>query len=300
MVFDSIQCYFTVNKLTTHFQHAYREGHSTSIALTEITDDWLREIDDKNIVGAAFDIIDDSLLLEKCVCYGFPPPAMWIKSYLSNRTQRVFFNGSLSNIIQVQSGIPQGSCLGPLLFSIFTNDMLLALSKASVSMYADDSTLYMSATTATEMTATLNKELQLVSEWVARNKLVLNISKTKSIVFGTNQSLNPKSQLNLIINNVEIEQVEVTKLIGVTLDCKLSWSKHIDTTVARIGRSTSIIMRCSTFLTALSTRQVLQGVVLWHLDYCSVVWSGATKTDFLKLAQNCRHSWPLDEHRKLI
>ena len=88
-------------------------------------------------------------------------------------------------------------------------------------MYADDSTLYTSATTVSEITATLNIELQLVSEWVARNKLVLNISKTKSIVFGTNHSLNPKPQLNLVINNVEIEQVEVTKLLGVTLDCKL-------------------------------------------------------------------------------
>ena len=130
--------------------------------------------------SAAFDIIDHSLLLEKHMCYGFTPPAiMWIKSYFSNRTQRVFFNGSLqqmeaTNKIQVESGIPQGSCLVPLLFSIFTNDMPLALSKTSASMYADDSTLYTSATTATEMTATL-KELQLVSERVARNKLGLNV-----------------------------------------------------------------------------------------------------------------------------
>ena len=139
-------------------------------------------------------------------------------------------------------------------------------------MYVGDSTLYTSATTATEMTATLDKE------WVARN-----ISKTKSIVFGTNQSLNPKPQLNL----VEIEQVEVTKLHGVNLDCKLSRSKHIDTRVAKMGRCLSIIKRCSA-LTTLSTRQVLQALVLSHLDYCSVVWSGATKRDLGKfqLAQN--------------
>ena len=98
-------------------------------------------------------------------------------------------------------------------------------------MYVDDSTLYTSAITATEMTTALNKELQLVSEWVARNTSVLNISKTKSIVFGTNHSLNPKPLLNFVINNVEFEQVEVTKLLGVTLDCNISWSKHIDTTV---------------------------------------------------------------------
>ena len=101
-------------------------------------------------------------------------------------------------------------------------------------MYAVDSTLYTSATTATEMTATHNKGLRLVLEWVTRNRLVLNISKTKSIVFGTNHSLNPKPQLNLVINNMEIEQVEMTKLLGVTLDCKLSWSKHIDAVVAKM------------------------------------------------------------------
>jgi hypothetical protein len=88
----------------------------------------------------------------------------------------------------VESAIPQGSVLGPLIFSVFTN-MPLALSKASVSMYVDDSTLYTSATTESEMTATLNKELQLVSEWVVRNKT--NISKTKRIVFGTYHSPNP-------------------------------------------------------------------------------------------------------------
>jgi hypothetical protein len=134
-----------------------------------VTDDWLRKIDDKKILAtamlefsAAFDIIDHGLLMEKHMCYGFIPPAiLWTRSYLSNRTQKVFFNGSLYNIIQVESGIIQDSCLGPLLFSIFTNDMPLALSKASVSMYADDSTLCTSPTTVSEITATL-KELQLV------------------------------------------------------------------------------------------------------------------------------------------
>ena len=215
------------------------------------------------------------------MCYGITSTAiLWIKIYRSNRIQRVFFNGSLSNIIQVETGIPQGSCLGHLLFKIFTNEMPLALNNASVSRYADDSTLYKSATTASEITAALEIELQLVSEWVARSKFILNISKTKSIVLGKNHSLNLKPQLNLVINNVEIEQVEVTKLLGVILDCKLSWSKHIGTTVAKTGRSLSIIKSCSAFLITLSTRQVLQALVL---SYCSVVGSGATKRDLGKL-----------------
>jgi hypothetical protein len=73
-----------------------------------------------------------------------------------------------------------------------------------------------------------------------------------------------------------------------------AWSKHIDTTVAKMGRSLSIIKPCSTFLTALSTKQVLQALVLSHLDHCSVVWSGATKfwaqNRAARLALGCTHS----------
>jgi hypothetical protein len=134
----------------------------------------------------------------------------------------VYLNGSLSNVKHVGCGVPQGSSLVPLVFSILTNDLPLALNKACVSMYADDSTIYVLATTANEVTETLNMELQSVLEYVVSNKLVLNISETKSIVFGTNHSLRSRPQLNLVMNGVAVEQVEETKLIGVTLDCKRS------------------------------------------------------------------------------
>ena len=115
-------------------------------------------------------------------------------------------------------------------------------------MYADDSTIYASATTANEVTEALNKELQSVLEWVASNKLVLNITKTKSIVFGTNHSLSSRPQLNLVMNGEAVDQVEETKLLGVTLDCKLSWSKHIDAIVVKMGRGLAVIKRCSAFV----------------------------------------------------
>ena len=97
-----------------------------------MTDDWLKDIDQQNIVGAvlldlsaAFDVIDHSLLLKKLKCYGFTPSAVaWIECYLTNRTQKVFFNGSLSNARHIQCGNPQGSSLGPLLFLIFKNYLL--------------------------------------------------------------------------------------------------------------------------------------------------------------------------------
>jgi hypothetical protein len=138
-------------------------------------------------------------------------------------SEGVFFNGSFSNVKHVKCGVPQVSSLGPLLISssfFFTNDLLLALNKACVSMYADESTIYASSITANNISETLNKELQSILEWVASNKLVLNIYKTKSIVFGTNHS-----SLNLVMNGMTVEQVEKIKLLGVTLDCKLSWGE---------------------------------------------------------------------------
>ena len=78
-------------------------------------------------------------------------------------------------------------------------------------MYADDSTIYASATRNKEVTETINKELQSVLEWVSSNKLVLNISKTKSIAFGTNHSVSSRPQLNLVMIGVAVEQVEETK-----------------------------------------------------------------------------------------
>lgn len=96
----------------------------------------------------------------------------------------MLFNGSFSNSKNIHSGVPQGSCLGPLLYSIFTNDLHSVMNNARVVMYADDSTMYSTALECNELTDVLSSELRMVSVWVDMNKLVLNISKTKCILYG--------------------------------------------------------------------------------------------------------------------
>ena len=150
VVFDQVSSYFSINKLNSEFQHAYKKDHSTITALMQMTDQWMSDIDRKRIVGAvlldfsaAFDLIDHNMLLMKLAAYGFNNCTLnWMRSYSSNRMQTVYFNGSCSAVKAVQCGVPQGSCLGPLLYSIFTNAMPLVLSKVSVAMFADDSTVY--------------------------------------------------------------------------------------------------------------------------------------------------------------
>lgn len=123
----------------------------------------------------------------------------------------------------------------------------------------------------------------MVFKWVSVNKLVLNISKIKSIVFGTKQSLTISTLAESCTDNVAVEQVQETKLLGVTLDCNLSWWGHIDLLVQKMGRNISVIKKCSPFLTSQLTKQVMQTVLLSHLDYCSVIWSSTTKIHLAKL-----------------
>ena len=199
-----------------------------------MSDGWHREIENEKLVGAvlldftaAFDIIDHNLLLKKLKYYGFDSSAiLWLESYLANRTQTVYFNRSFSEVKSVSCGIPQGSCLGPLLYSIFTHELPLTLTDAKVAMYADDS-IYMAASTAERLTSILNEELQSALEWVTINQLVLNVSKTTSIVFGTNKQLFSEPKLNLCVEGKAVEQVQRTKLLGVIVDSKLSWSQQI-------------------------------------------------------------------------
>lgn len=124
--------------------------------------------------------------------------------------------------------------------------------------------------------------------WAWSNKLVLNVSKTKSIVFGSNSRFKHNPQLNVSVQGVPVEQVEEVKLLGVLLDSRLNWSKQIDKTVASMGRGLAVIMRCAKFQPHQCISHVLQTLVLTHLDYCPVVWSSASNKDLgkLQLVQN--------------
>jgi len=140
----------------------------------------------KSVVGvvlldfsAAFDIIDHELI------------------HLVNRKQCVMFNGSLSSVETLQCGVPQGSCLGPLLYSIFVNDMPYVLKNAGMGIYADDTTMYVSSESIEQVNEVLQLELKLVSEWILENKLKLNVLKTKCMVIGSKYSLRTDQRLSL-------------------------------------------------------------------------------------------------------
>lgn len=136
IITEQVKQFCMDNNLFTQCQHAYRLSHSTATALTQMVDDCFNFIDKNNLVGAVLldfssDLLDHKLLLEKLKLYGFTGHAVgWFASYLSNRAQCVFHNGNFSLSRELQCGVPPGSGLGPLLLSIFTNDLSLVLDYA--------------------------------------------------------------------------------------------------------------------------------------------------------------------------
>lgn len=291
IIFKQILQYFSINGLLANAQHAYRPGHSTSTALIHMTDEWLACLDNKKLVGAvlidftaAFDVIDHDILMAKLKCYGFSLTALnWMGSYLSNRKQRVFYNGSFSDAKNTYCGVPQGSCLGPLLFSIFINDLPYVVNNANIVMYADDSTMFSAAHSSAELKKNLSDELLTISKWVQINKLILNIEKTKCIIFSQKYNISRAADLNLFIDGTPVEQVTDVTLLGVILDNTLSWSKHIDHIVSSMGKGIAVARKCSAFISSLVLKDVVQSIVLSHLEYCPIIWSSASEKHLKKL-----------------
>ena len=110
---------------------------------------------------------------------------MVFQSYLENRSQFCRVNGACSDLKDIACGVPQGSCLGPLLFSIYINDLPLALHKCNLTMYADDTSISYASKNIGELDTIVNRDLDCLNEWLQGNKLSLNVVKTQAIVIGS-------------------------------------------------------------------------------------------------------------------
>ena len=150
-------------------------------------------MDDSKLVGTvfmdlskAFDLVNHDVLRSKLAKYHVSPEALeWFTSYLSNRLQQCYMSGSLSSPLERKVGVPQGSILGPTLFSIYINDLPLSLNTAEVDIYADDTTIWSSGNTCEEVQQKLQDTLNSAERWFKANGMVPNTTKTKQLLVGT-------------------------------------------------------------------------------------------------------------------
>ena len=256
-VFNQVYNYFDYNKLLFVSQYGYRKCHSTENACLELIDRISHQLDSKQTpiclfldLSKAFDTLDHNILLSKLQYYGLTDtPLKWFSSYLSERQQYVELDGLKSSTAPINTGVPQGSILGPLLFIIYINDINNASKIFNASLYADDTSLntVISAFDIDRnntISKKINDELSLINEWLASNKLSLNVAKTKFMLFRFPQkSKVSMPKLELQINGTSIEQVRTFDFLGLVINDTLSWKDHVNKISLKITKVIAVMRK---------------------------------------------------------
>jgi hypothetical protein len=223
----------------SRFQSAYRRGYSTETSILRLLNDVYRAADAKSRtvllqldLSAAFDTIDKTTLVDRLEkTFGISGTALrWINSYLTNRHQVVRVGNACSTGTECQFGVPQGSVLGPLLFSLYVAPIADVIKKFSVSyaQYADDTQLYISLSDRNALSL-LSDCFQAVHNWFTANGLSLNPEKSEAIVIGTSARQRTQGSLsNITVGNITLQPAKCVKSLGVIIDDTLSFNAHVD------------------------------------------------------------------------
>ena len=272
---DVIVAHFTDNDLYAKCQHGFRKKRSCVTQLLEVIDN-LTELLDKgepiDIVyldfRKAFDSVPHERLLTKLKAYGVTGNVLnWIMNFLKGRSQLVRVGEERSKKSEVLSGIPQGSILGPILFTVFIND-LPDMIQTTCKIFADDTKIYDKATNSTKIQQDINKLQVWSDEW----NLYFNVAKCKVMHIGKN---NAHFEYTMIMNEErqKINVCDEEKDLGVTFDKNLSFDPHIQRVVNKGNQMMGLIRRTFTYLEKETFTKLYKAFVRPHIEYANVIWS---------------------------
>ena len=292
-VHNSFYHFLTEYNLLVENQFGFRTSRSCELAVTHLTDKILTNIDNKKLNGLllvdfkkAFDLVDHEILILKLRMFGCSPLVLkWFTSYLSDHYQRTYFKNTLSDMRPVKVGVPQGSILGPLLFILFINDLPSQLSHSESTMFADDTTVLTEGSSIHDLNVKLNLVAQDLSTWTQQNRMVTNTLKTKTMLIHSPQQLKNTSDrsLSVTLNGNILAQVKQAKVLGLTLDEFLIWTKHIDNLCSTINSRLALLRRIKPFLTKDCALRFYNSCINSSLIYCSVTWGNCSKTLLLRI-----------------
>ena len=262
-------------------------------------------------LSKAFDTLDHNILLEKLDYYGIRDVSLKLfESYLSNRKQYVEFDGINSDLREINTGVPQGSILGPLLFIIYINDLNTVSALFKFIIYADDTSLsgFLSSFGSNmRISNNINHELKQINDWLKINKLSLNVGKTKFMVFHKANKKLP--DIKLYLDGIELERVQNFNFLGVILNENLSWKPHTDKIANCISKTIGILNALKHFIPEGPKVILYNSLILSHLNYGILAWGydhvRLTKLQkksvrIITLSKYNAHTEPLFKRLKLL
>lgn len=292
-VHKHVYSFLSEHDMINQNQSGFRPFHSTETSLIDMVDDWLTNMNSGKMSGVAFidlrkafDTVNHDILLNKLHELGATDCTIkWFQSYLSHRKQHVCFKGVMSQSRYVNTGVPQGSILGPLLFIIFINNMCNVIKYGKMSMYADDTTLSVSGDNVVDICSKLEYDLEALANWLRQNKLFLNTDKTKVMLIGTGAKLRNVNvnDFSICIGDITLERVHSYKCLGVLVDDELNWHKQVNNVIRNVFCKLALLRRLKPYLDTNTLNVLYKALIQPHFDYCSVPWYGRFKEDCKKL-----------------
>ena len=277
LIYDQLYEYLDSNKHLFKDQYGFHNLHSVVSCLLNCTNDWYVNIDRGKFTAMifidlkkAFDTVDHQVLLNKMRNYGIDGlEHQWFSSYLDNRKQFCKVNGVSSDHAEINIGVPQGSCLGPLLFLIYINDLPFALKRAKATMYGNDTAISFASDNIEEIDAVLNAELACLEKWLQGNKLSLNVVKTQAMrKIDTPMVPIPHFQ----VNGNYINLVKETKYLGLMIDDNLKWESNVINIQKKISRTAGLLKYAKHYVQEDTLRNMYLSIVQPHFSYCCSIW----------------------------
>ena len=273
---DSINYHMHAHNLITDAQYGFVKGRSTEMQLLKCTNIWIKSMDQKLFtdtvyidLAKAFDTVSHTKLLHKLPCYGISGNILnWVSSFLNNRKQRVKVGTTLSEYTNVTSGVPQGSCIGPLLFILYVNDLTDYNFDCNtfVSLYADDtkiSTIFSDVSERHTMQEHLNEFMRWAAKWQ------LQIAEHKCCVLSHGNLTQPMYYMH----TVQLPNVNECRDLGVFVDSHCNFKQHISHICRKAYMSINVIFRCFHTARVYALIIAYKSFVRPILEYCSTVWN---------------------------
>jgi hypothetical protein len=280
IVYTRLYTYLIKHDILIPAQYGFRKSLSTELAILELQDRVAKYMSSGSWclgifldLSKSFDTINHSILISKLEFYGVRGVALdWFKNYLYERKQYSTVNNTNSDVMQITCGVPQGSILGPLLFLIYINDIHTVTKHGRPILFADDTNLIYSHTNLQSLCALVNAELDMISNWFAANRLSINTTKTKYILFHSPNRQHLACPSAIKIGGQALERVHTIKFLGVLIHENLSWKSHIDDRANKLAKSIGVLNRLKHQLPAHTLLTLYNSLISPHFQYAITSW----------------------------